>query len=155
MDSISKIRITIPHRNNKVSAEISSMPRSIKDEKAQLAHAKKLIAEQSYAEALSTIKRLVSNHYWPAQLLLGDMYYHGFGGVTKNQQTAVDLYKQAAAAGSMAACSRLATIYFTDSKLDINYQQTWHWCKEGAKLGLAETGSDEETIRDFASLHNK
>jgi TPR repeat protein len=148
MNGTGNIRIHTPPR-------FSNSSHSIKDNKAQLSSAKDLIACRQYQKGLSIIERLVNNNYAPAQLLLGDMYFHGRDGVAKDQNIAIDLYKKAAAGGSLIACRILVSIYANDRNLDENYELSWHWCKEGLKLGLVEAGNDEETISAFARIHNR
>jgi uncharacterized protein len=134
----------------KISIKLSSSSLSIKDDKAQLSSAKQLIKKKDYQKALEIIERLVSNHYTPAQLLLADMYFHGRDGVEENKEKAVELYQQAAQCGSVIACRRLGSICDGDK----NHEEKWFWYQKGAKLGLAVTDNDEETICAFAEIHN-
>lgn len=70
-----------------------------------------------------------------ANLLIGDVYYYGYGGTKKDDKKAIEYYEQADKDGNMDAAASLGYIYIYGEGADKDEPRGMEYLKKGAKGG--------------------
>ena len=103
-----------------------------------------IIVAKDVNKALYWYKEAIKNDSDSARYNLANLYLDGLDGVTKNTDTAIDLYLTAAKQGHDDSKVALGGIYYSDKYGQKNEQQAFYWLNAAAsngnsygKIGLA------------------
>ena len=95
-------------------------------------------ADDDDASYLAMIKKRVDKGDADAIYILGNMYFHGNLGLTKDVPRAVELWTEAAELGSINAHDKLGTVYFTgDDGVEEDKPRGIHHWQQAAVKGHA------------------
>ncbi len=96
---------------------------------------KGIIVAKDVNKALYWYKEAIKNDSDSARYNLANLYLDGLDGVTKNTDTAIDLYLTAAKQGHDDSKVALGGIYYSDKYGQKNEQQAFYWLNAAASNG--------------------
>ena len=91
------------------------------------------------ASALAMIQKRVDKRDEDAMYSLGDKYYFGGLGLTKDFPRAVELWKEAAELGSVDAHYSLGDAYYNGDGVEVDKARSIRFCQEAAMKGHVES----------------
>jgi TPR repeat protein/S1-C subfamily serine protease len=113
----------------------SAGPGSSSDSGGKLAHAKELLSEKRFSEALAQFRESASEGNAEAQRYVGDAYMDGWGGVSQDNAQARLWYEKATAGGSAVAANYLGRFYSLGRGVEQDYARARELFEKAAAAG--------------------